>query len=197
MIEALGKWIVSICIAIFFTTAVQMILPDNSIKKYCNFVLGLIVFAVMITPVIEFLNSDINVSNLIEESVSSVFNGEKMDENYDEYRQANVEATIKTFKKNIENQCEEDLKKNFKDKSYKADFQVTYDEKNNNFTINSVEIVVNSGLVEKIKDVRIGEESMQVDNREDELDEAGIQVKEYISEKYDVDKDSVYVYKAD
>ena len=56
MIEALGKWIVTICVAIFFATAVQMILPDNSLKKYCNFVLGLIVFVVMISPIVNLFN---------------------------------------------------------------------------------------------------------------------------------------------
>ena len=67
MIEALGEWIITICVAIFFTTAVQMILPDNSLKKYCNFVLGLIVFVVILGPIVKIFNEDlqINIGKLI------------------------------------------------------------------------------------------------------------------------------------
>ena len=50
MIEGLKVWITSICTAIFFITAVEMILPDDSLKKYAKFVLGLILITVVISP---------------------------------------------------------------------------------------------------------------------------------------------------
>ena len=74
MIEALGEWIITICVAIFFTTAVQMILPDNSLKKYCNFVLGLIVFVVILSPIVKIFNKDLQMNKIIKESAELVFN---------------------------------------------------------------------------------------------------------------------------
>ena len=42
MIGELRNWIISICTAVIFITAVEMIMPNNSFKKYAKFVLGLI-----------------------------------------------------------------------------------------------------------------------------------------------------------
>ncbi|MDU1413279.1 MAG: stage III sporulation protein AF [Clostridium sp.] len=196
MIEALGKWIVTICIAIFFTTAVQMILPDNSLKKYCNFVLGLIVFVVMITPVIELFHSDVNVGKIIKESEEYVFN-EGSDVDYKEYRQANINSTVEKFKENLEKQCVKDLKGNFKNDEFRANFQVSYDEKNSLFNIESIEVSINDGSVERIRDVKIGEEeSLEVGSTDDELGQKGAEVKEYISARYDVDKSKINIFKA-
>ena len=196
MIEALGKWIVTICIAIFFTTAVQMILPDNSLKKYCNFVLGLIVFVVMITPVIELFHSDVNVGKIIKESEEYVFN-EGSDVDYKEYRQANINSTVEKFKENLEKQCVKDLKGNFKNDEFRANFQVSYDEKNSLINIESIEVSITEGSVERIRDVKIGEEeSLEVGSTDDELGQKGAEVKEYISARYDVDKSKINIFKA-
>lgn len=194
MIEALGKWIVTICVAIFFATAVQMILPDNSLKKYCNFVLGLIVFVVMITPIVELFNADVEIGRLIEESASFVFN-ENSETDFSEYRQANINATLDKFKDNLEEECTNDLKKNFKD-DYSANFEVSYDEKNSLFNIDSIEVTVNDGTVERVKKVQIGEESVEVGNTGEELGQKGAELKDYISSKYDLDKSKIYIFKA-
>ena len=37
-----------------FMTAIEIIAPDNSMKKYIKFVLGLILISVMINPIIKF-----------------------------------------------------------------------------------------------------------------------------------------------
>ncbi|MCD3297735.1 stage III sporulation protein AF, partial [Clostridium botulinum] len=50
MIQSIRQWVISIATAIFFITAVEMILPNNSIKKYAKFVLGLILITVVINP---------------------------------------------------------------------------------------------------------------------------------------------------
>lgn len=196
MIEALGKWIISICVAIFFATAVQMILPDNSIKKYCNFVLGLIVFVVMITPIIEYFNSGLPVTQLIDESANYVF-GETDREEYKDYRDQSIMSAVDTFKKNLDSKCEEDLKKQFGGRGYDADFTVSYDEENTAFNIDKVEISVEGGLVRKVKKVQIGEDAVSVGNSDDDLGKEGSEIRNYISSKYDIDESVIYVYKSD
>lgn len=194
MIEALGKWIVTICVAIFFATAVQMILPDNSLKKYCNFVLGLIVFVVMITPILKLFNSEVEIGNIIEESASFVFS-DNDEQDYSKYREANINATLEKFKDNLEAECTKDLKRNFKEE-YKATFQVSYDKNNSLFNIDSVEITINDGTVDAVKEVQIGEPAVEVGNTKEEIGQKGNELREYISSKYDVDESKIYIYKA-
>ncbi|MEG1256342.1 stage III sporulation protein AF [Clostridium sp.] len=195
MIEALGNWIITICVAVFFTTAVQMILPDGSLKKYCNFVLGLIVFAVILSPIVKIFNSDLQINKLIEDSASYVFNNTE-EKSYEDYRNANINSTLETFKKNLENKCVTDLERNFKGDKYKATVKVSYDSESSLFVIESVEIGINDGAVERIKKIKIGEDSIQVDSQDPELGKKTAEVKEFVSSRYDIDEDKIYVYKS-
>ncbi len=179
MIEALGKWIITICVAIFFSTAVQMILPDNSLKKYCNFVLGLIVFVVILSPILKIFNEELQVNKIIQESADLVFN-DRGERNYEEYRQANINSTLERFKNNLEKQCVADLEKNFKGDRYSAKVNAAYD---------------NESSVERVKKVQIGDESVQVDNQDSSTDKKSMEVRNFISSTYDIDEENIYVYK--
>jgi len=194
MIEALGKWIITICVAIFFSTAVQMILPDNSLKKYCNFVLGLIVFVVILSPILKIFNEELQVNKIIEESADLVFN-DKGERNYEEYRQANINSTLERFKNNLEKQCVADLEKNFKGDRYSAKVNAAYDNENSIFLIERIEIGINDGSVERVKKVQIGDESVQVDNQDSSTDKKSMEVRNFISSTYDIDEENIYVYK--
>jgi stage III sporulation protein AF len=194
MIEALGEWIITICVAIFFTTAVQMILPDNSLKKYCNFVLGLIVFVVILSPIVKIFNKDLQMNKIIKESADFVFN-DMSKGNYEEYRQANINNTLERFKKNLEKQCITDLEKNFKEDKYSAKVKASYDTENSIFLIERIEVGINDGSVERVKKVQIGDESVQVDNQDSSTDKKSMEIRDFISSKYDIDKNNIYVYK--
>ena len=194
MIEALGEWIITICVAIFFTTAVQMILPDNSLKKYCNFVLGLIVFVVILSPIVKIFNKDLQMNKIINESAYFVFN-DMSKGNYEEYRQDNINNTLERFKKNLEKQCITDLEKNFKEDKYSAKVKASYDTENSIFIIERIEVGINDGSVERVKKVQIGDESVQVDNQDSSTDKKSMEIRDFISSKYDIDKNNIYVYK--
>ncbi len=194
MIEALGEWIITICVAIFFTTAVQMILPDNSLKKYCNFVLGLIVFVVILSPIVKIFNKDLQINKIIKESADFVFNDMSKGD-YEEYRQANINNTLERFKKNLEKQCITDLEKNFKEDKYSAKVKASYDTENSIFLIERIEVGINDGSVERVKKVQIGDESVQVDNQDSSTDKKSMEIRDFISSKYDIDQNNIYVYK--
>ena len=63
MIELLKVWVTNITIAIFFITAVEMILPDNNMKKYAKFVLGLMLIVVIINPIIKIFDKDFDLNS--------------------------------------------------------------------------------------------------------------------------------------
>lgn len=197
MIEALGSWIITICVAIFFATAVQMILPDNSIKKYCNFVLGLIVFVVILNPIIKLFNKDLNMNNIIQEATDYVFENRE-ETTYEEYRDVNINNTLIKFKENIEIQCSSELEKKFKGDKYKANIDISYDSENSLFVIESIEIGINDGSVDRIKKVQIGEseDTIQVDSQDPSISVKTAEVKDFISVRYDVDEDLISVYKS-
>ena len=52
--EYLNNFIITLVATMIFMTAIEIIAPDNSMKKYIKFVLGLILISVMINPIIKF-----------------------------------------------------------------------------------------------------------------------------------------------
>lgn len=196
MIEALGKWIVTICVAVFFATAVQMILPDNSLKKYCNFVLGLIVFVVMITPIVNFFNKDITIDKLIEQTTMEVFSDKTQDNTtYEEYRNSSMNSTTKVFKENLEQQCVKDLAKEFKGDEFSVNVDAVYDEVNKTFVINSMDIGINNGSIKRVEEVAIGgDKTVPASKEEEVLGEYGAEVKKYISSHYEIDENKIFIF---
>lgn len=196
LIEALGKWIVTICVAVFFATAVQMILPDNSLKKYCNFVLGLIVFVVMITPIVNFFNKDITIDKLIEQTTMEVFSDKTQDNTtYEEYRNSSMNSTTKVFKENLEQQCVKDLSKEFKGDEFSVNVDADYDEVNKTFVINSMDIGINDGSIKKVEEVAIGGDKTVSASKEGEvLGEYGTEIKKYISSHYGIDENKIFIF---
>lgn len=195
MIRALGNWIITICIAIFFATAVQMILPDNSLKKYCNFVIGLIVFVVMVTPIINLINRDIPIDKLIEQSTLEVFSDTtKVD--YSQYRDSNISTTIDVFKSKLEKQCEEDLKTKFSADNYKVNVNVFYDENDSIFVVDSMDITMDDGSVEVVKPIIIGDEISSIDKKEEDQSGKTLEIKRYISSRYDIEEKKIHIYKS-
>ncbi len=196
MIEFLKSWIITICIAVFFTTAVQMILPDGTIKKYCNFVLGLIVFIVMLNPIVKLFNNNLDINSLIKSSTTFIEENTNTKEDYEKYRNENMSNTMNNFKKKLEKQFVNDLEGSFEGDKYKADIQVTYDEDANLFVINNVDIGINDGNVERVKKIQIGDDSIAVDNQ-NEIDVTKVKdVKDFVSSKYNIEKNKINVYRS-
>jgi len=194
MIDSLKEWIINICTAVFFITAVQMILPDNKLKKYCKFALGLILVVIILNPIVKLLNSEADIHRQIENSAAYIFE-EKYEADYEKYRQANVENTIKNFEQNMEIQCSKDLQEKYGDKKFKTKVEASFIKESDSFQIDSIEIGLNDSSVKKVKKVEIGSDSVTVDKVQDLQDENALEIKSYISSKYSIPEDIIYVYK--
>lgn len=98
MIEKLSDYAFSLVSAIFVLNIIQMVLPENKNRKYVLFVSSMIITIILIEPVLNFLNEDIEVSNVLSE------NQEKLVEISEETKNKYYEQEIlKKYKENIEN----------------------------------------------------------------------------------------------
>lgn len=64
-------WAISIAAAIIFSAVISSLLPDTSIKKYVNAVLGIVVTMMILYPVISAV-SKIDVRSEIENTLESM-----------------------------------------------------------------------------------------------------------------------------
>ena len=53
--ELLKGFVITLVTTIIFMTAVELIAPDNSMKKYIKFILGLLLISVILTPIVAML----------------------------------------------------------------------------------------------------------------------------------------------
>ncbi|MBE6047360.1 MAG: stage III sporulation protein AF, partial [Clostridium sp.] len=112
--EVLKEFVVCLVTTIIFITAIELVGPDNEMKKYLKFVLGLILVAVILNPVIDFLTKGEGYLSKAVDSYTNKISGE-IEENSKDTSKQNNDMRKKNFKENFDKNCESALNKKFED----------------------------------------------------------------------------------
>lgn len=193
MISGLKEWVMSICTAIFFITAVEMIMPNNSMKKYSKFVLGLILITVVLNPIIKIFDKNFNINGYVNEA-TKYFEEKQFQDDYDKYKNSSINNTVEVFSDNLENLCVNKLEEKFPRDSYEVSAQVSYDTEKEKFIISEVRVGVNEGNIRKVKKIKI-KDSKEVSSKELIDDSKSKSITEYLNTVLNIPKDKIKVYK--
>lgn len=194
MIAWLKNWVITISTALIFITAIELILPDNKMKKYAKFVLGLMLMTVILNPILKLFNEKQNITAYIEGATKD-YSDEKYKSDLNKYKEIDKNNTISVFKINIENSVNKLLKEKFSKGSYKVEVEALEDKVTNMIIIKQVSIGVQNGMVENVKKIEIGNNKNNVNNKEVIDNEESRNIKEYLSNELKISKDSILVYK--
>lgn len=190
--EYINNFVITLVATMIFMTAIDIISPDNSMKKYIKFVLGLILISVMINPIVKFFTGgEQELVNTIK-SYENMFYESTASEN-----KANIsEGKIESFKNNLNNNCDKLLKEEFSNKEFKSNVKCEIDLENMEYKVEGLEVgVKDSGikLVDNIK-ININEESEEALSNEDVIDN-GEEIKNYLSEVFKISPEKIKLYK--
>ena len=194
MVGWLKDWVINICTAVFFIVAIEMILPNNSLKKYAQFVLGLILMIVVINPIIKFYNEGLNINSYADKA-TQYMEGKNQDNNIEKYREKNMETTLNNFQANLQNNCEKYLKDKYPKGNYKVSIDVMYHKEKGSFEIRSVRVGLKDNKIESVRKVQINANSSNVESYELVKDERGMGIINSLSEELKISKDIIVVYK--
>ncbi|EDU36932.1 stage III sporulation protein AF [Clostridium sporogenes] len=195
MLQWLKEWITNIAVAVFFITAIEMLLPKNNIKKYGKFVLGLILITVILNPIIKIFNKDYNISQYADKATAS-FNNAEYKNDFDKYKKKNREETLNNFKANLENQTKKKLEEKFPENKYEVNVEIAYDEEKDNLQIKSMDVGVKGNKIEKIKKVNKINIGNNENGKEDKKTFEGEgKIKQFISNEFKVSSGVIKVYK--
>ncbi|NFP99708.1 stage III sporulation protein AF [Clostridium botulinum] len=195
MLQWLKEWITNIAVAVFFITAIEMLLPKNNIKKYGKFVLGLILITVILNPIIKIFNKDYNISQYVEKATAS-FNNVDYKNDFDKYKKKNREETLNNFKANLQNQTKKRLEEKFPENKYEVNVEIAYDEEKDNLEIKSMDVGVKGNKIEKIKKVNKINIGSNENGKEDKKSFEGEgKIKQFISNEFKVSSGVIKVYK--
>ena len=189
--EYINNFVITLVATMIFMTAVEIISPDNSMKKYIKFVLGLILISVMINPIVKFFTGgEQELVNTIK-SYESMFYEGTTSENEDSISKSQIES----FKNNLNSNCDSLLKEEFSDKDFKSNVECEIDLENMTYSIESLEVGVKDGgvkLVDSIK-IDINEEREQAVSNDGTVENEE-EIKNYLSEVFKIPTDKIKLY---
>ncbi|OOM09199.1 stage III sporulation protein AF [Clostridium saccharobutylicum] len=196
-IETLKGIVTTLVTILIFISAVELISPNNKMKKYIKFVLGLILISAILNPILQFISKgQKNISQGIEK-YETVFSEKQNKINSDnsnsiDSKEDKNDARKKAFIKNFDENCDNLLKNKYKDMNFESDIDCDVDFTNINFNIKKLRIGVEDNKISKIKKVEIngkGQESTEDDNKEYQ------DIINFVSDELSVSKDKIEVYK--
>lgn len=169
MLDGIRNWVITICCTLFFITAVEMILPNNSMKKYAKFVLGLILITVIINPVIKIFNGDFNAAIYTSNLVNSM-DDNNLKSTIQRYKDENINNTLNNFKENLKFSCEKSLKEKFPKEKFQVTIDASFDKKSELFKLKAVEVRTRIGIKDQVvlflsEELKINKEIINVFNQ--------------------------------
>lgn len=195
MIEFLSSWAQGIIVAVIIATLIEMILPNGSSKKYVKVVIGMYILFTIVSPIIKKVGGkDINLNTIdIEKYEQQIA---KSDNTISRKFEDNNTRSIKDI---YVSNLKADISAKLKEKGYEidtSDIQIKDDE---NYTIEKITLKLikmeqkqekNNEIV--INTVEIGNAISQK-NSKTLSDGDKQEVKDYISETYDIDKKNINI----
>lgn len=195
MIEFLSSWAQGIIVAVIIATLIEMILPNSSSKKYVKVVIGMYILFTIVSPIIKKLGGkDINLNTIDIEKYEQQIS--KSDNTISRKFEDNNTRSIKDI---YVSNLKADISAKLKEKGYEidtSDIQIKDDE---NYTIVKITLKLikmeqkqekNNEIV--INTVEIGNTINQKDSKTLSDDDKQ-EVKDYISETYDIDKKNINI----
>ena len=195
MIEFLSSWAQGIIVAVIIATLIEMILPNSSSKKYVKVVIGMYILFTIVSPIIKKLGGkDINLNTIDIEKYEQQIS--KSDNTISRKFEDNNTRSIKDI---YVSNLKADISAKLNEKGYEidtSDIQIKDDE---NYTIEKITLKLikmeqkqekNNEIV--INTVEIGNTISQKDSKTLSDDDKQ-EVKDYISETYDIDKKNINI----
>lgn len=200
MVEFLKNWSLQIVIVTLFVTFIELILPNGSTKNYVKIITGLLLIIVIVNPFINIFNTDINIDKEIFLNVNQEVI-QKTDEN-DKLAKENNRQIIQIYKNKLKTEVLRIIEEETEYTAEIKNMDIIEDFQNDRFgNIEKLTICLNDvdkQNEQKSKQVKVKEVVVNVkkvvqsdkvqDNREFQ------DVKETISNTYDIPKENIIVY---
>ncbi len=194
--ETLKSIVITLVTMLVFISAVEIITPDNKMKKYIKFILGLILISVILNPIINLIsNGEKNLPGSIED-YETVFNNDKTNliNMATKENENKVDVRKKEFINNFNKNCDNLLKNQFRNMNFKCEVECDVNFTNVSLNIKKLKIGIGENKVNKIKKIVINNKE---ESNKQELNEEYIKIIDFVSKELDISKEKIEVYKLD
>jgi stage III sporulation protein AF len=194
-IETLKNIVITLVTMLIFISAVELIAPDNKMKKYIKFILGLILISVILNPIINFIsNGEKSLPGSIE-SYEAVFNNNNTELDNTEITKENqnkTDARKKAFINNFNKNCDNLLKNQFKNMNFKSEVDCDVNFTDVSLNIKKLKIGIGENKVSKVKKIVINGKEQ---SNEQEVNNEYTEIIDFVSKELNISKEKIEVYK--
>ena len=189
MVAFFSSWAQGIIVAVIVATIVELLLPNESSKKYVKVVVGIYILFSIIAPVVnKFANQDINANEIFNLDKYE----EKMGNSNNSILQKIESNNNRTVKDIYVSNLEVDIKAKLKDKGYEVTSMYINAKDDENYTIEKIsmtikknekketrnEITIGTITINKSKNNTVTDEEISRQNKQE--------IKEYLAKTYDI-----------
>ena len=128
----LAGWITNIIVFVLLATVIDMLLPSSALQKYAKMVIGLLLIAIILTPILGLFHTDFD--KVLTAVTSEFENKNKKDlGNLTEMKKKEIQATqgayiLEQMAVDLQTEVEEELMEDYKVKISSIDVGVTNEE---------------------------------------------------------------------
>jgi len=198
-IDTLKNIVITLVTILIFISAVELISPNNKMKKYIQFVLGLILVTVILNPILQFIsNGDKSVLEVIQ-TYEEVFSKNENKVNLDntntfENDKDKGDSRKKAFIENFNKNCDNLLKSQYKNMTFKSEVDCDVNFTDITLNVKKLKIGVGEGKINKIKKIVINktvESSTKEENKE------YTEIINFVSSELNIPKEKIEVYNSE
>lgn len=199
VVKFLRNWVVDIVIMFVFITALQIMLPNNSMKKYIDVIVGFLIIFVIVNPFLKVLSGDIKLEqNYLKRYTDNISQNYFEDEDFSNLHNRQM---MELYKQNIGEKIKETIEEEFEYKIEDINLTVVDNTQDSDYgrligvsmTINSdKDIEKNSNDSIKISKVKINEKEEEDISRNNFKEDK--EIKKIISKNYNVPKENIEVF---
>lgn len=77
--EWLSEWIRQIILLVLIATFIDLLLPNQSFDRYVKLVMGLLIIMAILTPILQLVNKDLDLSSISSWKTNDLFSNSSMD----------------------------------------------------------------------------------------------------------------------
>lgn len=185
--ESIKGFVITLVSIIIIISAIELIAPDNSMKKYLKFVLGSILIAIMLNPIISIFSTDKEeISNEIQEYLDLIDNKKKNNIN------TPSNGSEEIFIKSLEENCNTLLNEEFTEFEFFSSIDCDINMQSYEYTINKIEIEVKEKGVEKVEEIIINNDRSNI---EKERVESQDKIIKFLANTLKIQEDKIVIYK--
>lgn len=188
--EYIKSFIETLVTIIILFSAIELISPNNSMKKYIKFVLGLILIVVMLNPLIDFFTEgeDKIVSTIKEyEGILST----------DTKRSSDVATSNEVedvFIENLNKNSATELAEAFPDYDFVCDIDCNVDLSNFSYDISRAKIGISTNKIQEVEKIEKVEISNDNQTNSEVYSDDEQEIVSYVSNMLDISEDKIEIY---